>query len=81
MHVRENAVHTSASKEQTLTNIFGTVSLQAGKEKEGSSKAPQTTGHTAEIQRSRLGRSGFGRSDRRSHFLDRAEPVGGSAQR
>ena len=31
----------------------------------------------------RLGRSGFrsGRSDRRSHFPDRAEPMGGSAQR
>ena len=36
---KRNAVHTSASKEQTLTNIFGTVSLQAGKEKEVSSKA------------------------------------------
>ena len=48
---KRNAVHTSARKEQTLTNIFGTVSLQAGKEKESSSKAPQTIGHTAEIQR------------------------------
>ena len=48
---KRNAVHTSASKEQTLTNIFGTVLLQASKEKEASSKAPQTTGHTAEIQR------------------------------
>ena len=73
--------YTLPQEKNNLWQTLGTVSLQAGKEKEASSKAPQTTGHTAEIQRGLVARASLGRTDRRSHFLDRAEPMGGSAQR
>ena len=79
---KRNAVHTSASKEQTLTNILWTVSLQAKKKKRETRplKLPGILQRFSEAGSTSLGRR-VGRIDKRSHFLDRAEPMGSSAQR
>ena len=74
---KRNAVHTSATKEQTLTNTFELVHCKQRKKK----SVKQGTSNYRAYCRARLGGSGVGRIDKRSHFLDRAEPMGGSAQR
>ena len=80
MHVKETQCTLLQAKNRLGQTYFE--QFHCKQRKKAYCKAPQTTGHTADIQRAaRLGRSGVGRIDKRSHFLDRAEPMGGSAQR
>ena len=74
---KRNAVHTSASKEQTLTNTFELFHCKQRKKKREA--RPLKLPGKLQSEAWSLGRwTGI---DKRSHFLDRAEPMGGSAQR
>ena len=77
---KRNAVLTSATKKlwQTHFELFHCKQRKKKRLKQG----PQTTGHILQrfSEAWSLGRR-IGRIDKRSHFLDRAEPMGSSAQR
>ena len=77
---KRNAVHTSASKEQTWQTYFELLHCKQRKKKREARplKLPGILQRFSEA--GSLWRR-VGRIDKRSHFLDRAEPMGGSAQR